>query len=293
MNIQTYSIGELEQITGIRAHTIRIWEKRYRLFVPNRTSTNIRFYTDPDLRKLLNIQILINKGFRISKVAGLSAGELNEQVRDAVLIHDAGSLIDSLMIDMIDFNRISMEKKLNRVLFNLGFEETVNQVIWPFLKKVGILWQTNVINPAQEHFISNIIKQIFFIAIDSFDIPSPASKTFLLFLPENEQHELGLLYSYYLIRKYGHTGIYLGQNVPMIDVMKAWNVIRPDYLVTCFTSQIDSRALAAYLTDLASQAPGSDILASGPQIIDRPGMQATTAKIVTTPEEFTGLLKNL
>lgn len=293
MITQKYSIKDLEQITGIKAHTIRIWEKRFNLFTPDRTSTNIRFYSDEDLKKLLNILILYRQGIKISKLADLSSVELNEMVRNTLTSYESDDIIESLIIDMIDFNQASFEKKLNRIIFTLGFEETVYRVIGPFYQKVGILWQTEAINPAQEHFISNLIKQKFFIAIDALEPILPSAKTFLLFLREHEQHELSLLLAYYLIRKYGHKAIYLGQSVPLADVLKAWSVIRADYLVTHFTSLIGPEEMKDYLSGLSANTGNTPILVSGIQILGLTQPLTENTLILRSPSDLTNLLVGL
>jgi methanogenic corrinoid protein MtbC1 len=293
MYSQKYFIKDLEDITGIKAHTIRIWEKRFNLFTPDRTSTNIRFYSDEDLKKLLNILILYRQGIKISRLAGLSPGELNDLVRNSASAGRYDDIIESLIIDMVDFNGASFAKKLNRIIVNLGFEETVYQVIGPFYEKVGILWQTGAINPAQEHFISNIFRQKFFIAIDSLESMQPAAKTFLLFLRENEQHEISLLMAYYLIRKYRHRAVYLGQNVPLADVVKAWNVTRADFLSTHLTSLIGPAELTEYLAVLSANTNRTPILASGPQILSMNGGLPENVKLLHSPSDLKKLLIGL
>jgi MerR family transcriptional regulator, light-induced transcriptional regulator len=290
MITQKYSIKDLEQITGIKAHTIRIWEKRFNLFIPSRTTTNIRLYSDEELRKLLNIMILNSQGIKISKLANLSSDELNEMVRNTMASNESDTIIESLIIDMIDFNQASFEKNLNRVIFTLGFEETVYRVIGPLYQKIGILWQTEAINPAQEHFITNLIKQKFFIAIDALAPPQPSAKTFLLFLRENEQHEISLLLAYYLIRKHGHKAIYLGQSVPQADVLKAWSVIRADYLVTHFTSLIGPAEMSAYLAELSAHTGNTPILVSGVQILTYTKTPTKNTILLRSPADLTKLL---
>jgi len=290
MITQKYSIKDLEQISGIKAHTIRIWEKRFNLFIPSRTPTNIRLYSDEELRKLLNILILNRQRIKISKLANLSAVELNEMVRNTITSNESDTIIESLIIDMIDFNQASFEKNLNRVIFTLGFEETVYRVIGPLYQKIGILWQTDAINPAQEHFITNLIKQKFFIAIDALEPPLPSAKTFLLFLREHEQHEISLLLAYYLIRKYRHNAIYLGQSVPQADVLKAWSVIRADYLVTHFTSLIGPAEMNAYLAGISAHTGNTPILVSGHQILAYTKPPSKNTILLRSPADLTKLL---
>ena len=293
MYLQKYSIKDLEDITGIKAHTIRIWEKRFNLFTPDRTSTNIRLYSDEDLKKLLNILILYRQGIKISRLAALPLPELNDLVRSSLLVGESDDIVESLIVDMIDFNRDSIERKLNRMIFNLGFEETVYRVIYPFYRRVGILWQTDAINPAQEHFVSNLIKQKLFIAIDSLEQTQPSAKTFLLFLREDEQHELSLLMAHYLIRKYGHKAVYLGQSVPIGDVIKAWSVIKADFLVTHFTSRMTDEDMDGYLGELRTGTQGTPVLVSGLQVIDNEFLLSQNTILLKSPSDLNRFLLNL
>lgn len=265
MKEQIYSIKDLENISGIKTHTIRAWERRYRIFNPDRTDTNIRMYSDDELKKLLNISVLQKYGMKISQLATLEQEELNDKIRALISPGDYSSIIDSLTIDMIDFNQASFEKKLNKVILNLGFEEAAYKVIYPFFEKVGILWLTSSINPAQEHFVSSIIIQKFFIAIDSLEASSPGAKKFLLFLPAGEFHEVGLLLGYYLIRKAGHKVIYLGQSIPKNDVIKTWKASGADFLYTHFTSLIAKENLIKYLRELSTGLNETPVWVSGLQ----------------------------
>ncbi|HNS47584.1 MAG TPA: MerR family transcriptional regulator, partial [Bacteroidales bacterium] len=207
----TYLIRDLEKMTGIKAHTIRIWEKRYQVVKPKRTSTNIRYYCDEDLKRLLNISALIKQGFKISQLAELGDDELNEKIMNAYS-HESEetSRIDNLVTAMIDLDEPRFEKTIHLATLNMGFEHTILNIIYPFLERIGILWLTGTINPAQEHFVSNLLRQKLLVAIDNLIVkPARDSKRFILFLPENELHELGLLFYSYLVRKSGHKIIYL------------------------------------------------------------------------------------
>jgi MerR family transcriptional regulator, light-induced transcriptional regulator len=216
----SYSIKDLEDLSGIKAHTIRIWEKRYGIVVPERTTTNIRLYSDDDLKKLLNISILNRNGLKISYLSKLTNNELKEKV-----IHisretsDAGTQIENLIISMLELDEWKFDKILSDSIIRIGFEEAMVQVMHPFFEKIGLLWQTGSINPAQEHFVSNLMRQKLIVAIDG---QAPARlenrPTFILFLHENELHELGLLFYSYLLKKKGVNVIYLGQAVPFDDL---------------------------------------------------------------------------
>ena len=293
MSTQQYSIKALEMISGIKAHTIRIWEQRYNAFLPARTATNIRCYSDEDLKKLLNFNILLGRGFKISQLAALSSEELNEKVKATFVPEEYAAVIDALVIDMINFDRDSFEGKLNGLFLNLGFEKSVNQVIYPFFTKVGILWQTSHISPAQEHFISNIIRQKFFSAVDTPNQKSPNSKKFLLFLPENELHELGLLYAFYLIRKSGHEAIYLGQDMPTKDLVKTWAATGSDYLVTHITSRFPGEDLGSYLLDLSDQVKQTPVLVMGKQAEFLAGHKNKHLVYLKTPSDLKAILKQM
>jgi len=223
-----YSIRDLEKLSGIKAHTIRIWEKRYQLIQPRRTSTNIRYYSDNELKKLLNISILHRHGYRISKIAQLDNDEIHERIRE---ITNEGcdfiSQVENLVIAMIELDENKFEKILSKSIIRIGFEETIIKLVYPLFEKIGILWVTGTINPAQEHFMSNLIRQKLVSAIDGqISSDSSASKKFILFLPEGELHELGLLFYSFMLKKSGHQVIYLGQSVPFHDLIEI-NEIKP------------------------------------------------------------------
>jgi DNA-binding transcriptional MerR regulator len=293
MSEQTYSIKDLEDISGIKTHTLRAWERRYKIFSPGRTSTNIRYYSDDDLKKLLNISMLLNYGMKISQVACFNSDELNEKVRSMFSPGDYESLIDNLVINMIDFDELSFEKNINRAIFNLGFEQATYKVIYPFYSKVGMLWQTGSINPAQEHFVTNIIKQKFYLAISSLDVPKIDAKTFILFLPDHELHELSLLLSYYVIRKHGHKAIYLGQSMPMTDIIKTLKTTGADYIVIHFISQIEQDDLLEYLNELSSEAGKTPVLVSGSQAKILQEKPVKNIRFIERPEDLHDLLGNI
>jgi len=236
-NLQ-YTIKDLERLSGIKAHTLRIWEQRYNLLNPNRTDTNIRYYSGEDLRKILNISVLNQKGIKISKIVDLSEDEINNRVieftRDS---SDQGLQIEGLVIAMIDLDEPRFEQIIQVCISRLGFEDTMLKVIYPFFKKVGVLWQTGSINVAQEHFITHLIRQKIIVAIDNLSYKTrPDSRTHMLFLPEGELHEMGLLFYNYLIKKSGHKVIYLGQSVPLKDLKLIVGLQKPHTLVTALLS---------------------------------------------------------
>jgi DNA-binding transcriptional MerR regulator len=199
-----FSIKDIETITGIKSHTIRVWEQRYNLLQTKRSDTNIRYYDDEDLKFLLNVSILNDSGIKISEIVKMTPIEMTQSVQKLSEVENNFTChIQALVKNSLELNELEFKKSLIQSVKKIGFEQTIIQVIYPFLHKVGIMWQTGMINPAQEHFATNLIKQRLILAIDSvksIEIESP--KKFLLFLPENEYHEIALLFAYYVIKQH-------------------------------------------------------------------------------------------
>ena len=259
-----YSIKELERLSGIKAHTIRIWEKRHNIIQPLRTDTNIRLYSDDDLKKIINVSVLNTQGIKISKIAEMSFDEINRAILDMSEIKkDASVYIDQLVVSMVDMDEERFEKTLKSVIQQIGFESTVTDVLYPFLEKIGILWQVKKINPAQEHFISNLIRQKIIASIAALPIPIKKSKKAMLFLPEGELHEIGLLFFHYIVRKKGFKTFYLGQSVPHEDLKAVYDVHQPEILIASFISSPSSQQLEKYIKLLSQDFSKATILASG------------------------------
>ncbi|MEP5610820.1 MAG: MerR family transcriptional regulator, partial [Cyclobacteriaceae bacterium] len=211
-----YSIKDLEHLSGIKAHTIRIWEQRHNLFSPQRTETNIRFYSDEDLKLILNISLLKNHGVKISKIVQMKTEQIQEQViqlaADEFVNEDQ---VNALTVAMIDSNEELFHSVISANQKKIGFEKTFIDIIYPFFKKIGILWVSSSINPAQEHFISHLIRQRLIVETAQLEMASNA-ESFLLFLPEGELHEISLLFANYVLRARGYKTIYLGHAPGML-----------------------------------------------------------------------------
>lgn len=286
----TYSIKELERLSGIKAHTIRIWEKRYSLIQPQRTSTNIRFYSDEDLRKIMNVSTLNNHGVKISRIADMSGEEINKQIFTLIDSQSSASAyIEKLVLAMVDLEEEEFDKTLNALVKKFGFERAVTQAIYPFLEKIGILWQTKNISPAQEHFISNLIRQKVIVAIDALPLKPTSRKRLVLFLPEHEQHEIGLLFNYYLAKHAGYKCYYLGQNVPHKDLIDIVDTHKPHVLVTSIISPM-MRGVPAYLELLSRQFPKQHIFVSGIQVADISAKASTNIHAFSNALNFKELL---
>ncbi|MCA6073658.1 MerR family transcriptional regulator [Fulvivirga sedimenti] len=260
-----YSIKELERLSGIKAHTIRIWEKRYNILDPSRTDTNIRSYSDEDLKKLLNLSLLYRHGDKISKLSKLSIEQLNERIQNLTeQIDDVESYLEQLTICMIEMDEAKFEKQLSRYILKFGFEKTVLDVVFPFLKRVGILWLSDNINPIQEHFISHLIRQKIIVAIDSLPMhKEKGTPKVMLFLPENELHEISLLFYHYLVRKMGLNTFYLGQHVPVRSLVEAASIYKPDYLISNFSYSPEYDRLNEYIDSLSTKFKNCHIYLTG------------------------------
>lgn len=265
--MSTYSIKDLEQLSGIKAHTLRIWEQRYNLLSPKRTDTNIRYYDDDDLKLILNVALLNDNGYKISKIAGMAMEEMREEVvklTERSLTHD--DQIHALTICMIEMDEERFDKVLSTNILKIGFEQTMMNIIYPFMSKIGVLWQTGAINPAQEHFISNLVRQKLIVAIDG-QVSKSTGKKFILFLPEGELHEISILFAAFLIKNQGHKVIYLGQNTPSDDLLAVYKLHRPEYLVTVITTSPSAEYVQEYLEALADRFSDTKIIVSGYQIV--------------------------
>ena len=214
---KNFSIRDLENISGIKAHTIRIWEKRYNLLSPERSKTNIRFYSHQNLQKLLNIVLLNNNNYKISKISQMSDDQINTTARELAFNNSLNDdAINSLKLSMFKFDKVLFNTTYNNLLNKKTFGEIFKDIFIPFLEHLGLLWQTETILPVHEHFISNLITQKVQINTDELKYTQISSdKVYILFLPENEIHELGLLYLNYELVLRGHITIYLGQNLPL------------------------------------------------------------------------------
>ena len=291
--MSTYSIKDLEQLSGIKAHTLRIWEQRYHFIAPKRTETNIRYYDGKDLKLILNVALLKEHGYKISKIAEMD----DERMRDTVIqltnkVLRYPDQINALLLAMIDLDEEHFEKIIASNVLKIGFEDTMLNVVYPFLSKIGILWQTGAINPAREHFVSNLIRQKVIVAIDSLYVSNDNSnRKYLLFLPEGELHELTLLFTHYLIKSRGNKVFYFGQNLPFDDLSSIYEVHRPDFIVTVITSQPSAAQVQPYVNRLASSFPNTRILLSGYQIIGQDLQLARNVEVFHRIEHFTNFVE--
>ena len=246
---KSFSIRDMENLSGIKAHTIRIWEKRYNLFTPERTTTNIRYYSLQSLQKLLNVTLLYNNGYKISKIAKLDESHIPIIVREIVANNsEKNHAINAFKLAMINFDQTLFLNTYSSLLSERSFRDIFNEVFIPLLNELGLLWQTDTISPSNEHFITHLIKQKIYINTEKLQLVEPIKKdkVFALFLPENEIHEIGLLYLNYEITLRGYKSIYLGQTMPiesLADLLKYYDNI---HFVSYFTVSPTKDELDAY-----------------------------------------------
>ena len=236
--VKKFSISDIEGLIGIKAHTIRAWEARYNLVPPKRTPTNIRFYDENDLKLLLSIVTLNEKGYKISKIAKMS----KNQIADLVLQLQSDFKNDTVQVLNLSEAALRYDEEvfadiLSGCIEEMGLVKTMDLVLFPFMKKAGMLWQTGAIDPSHEHFASNLIRDRLIVEIDKVVKPEKNDrKRFVLFLPETEMHETGLLFARYLLKKCGMDTLYLGQEIPYADVKKVISSYKPDYAFIVLTS---------------------------------------------------------
>lgn len=249
-----FSIKELSNLSGIKAHTIRIWEKRYRLLEPVRTDTNIRQYDNTQLKKLIKVTTLLESGYKISKIACMENREMSNlteqsaqgnQSQEAVLLH-----IEELVRSMQQMDEERFEKVFSNCVLRYGLRDTFVDILYPFLNKVGIMWCCDKILPANEHFITSLIKQKLFTAIDGNHTSNKTDRIFVLALPPGEHHELGLLLAHFMIKSRGHRSIYLGSDVPYVNVRPSVILTQATDLLVFLVKKSAPNNTHTYLTNL-------------------------------------------
>lgn len=262
--MDTYSTSQIEVLTGISAHKLRIWERRYSFLKPMRTETNIRFYSPSQLTKLLNVSILTRNGYRISKIDKMEDSEINECVTN-ILINDSfehQDEINALILHMMDYNEKEFQNIFQRSILRRGFLLTITDIIYPFLNQIGILWGTNKVIVSQEHFISNLIRQKIIAAIDTLPMPLDNAPSIALFLLDNEDHEIGLLLSYFIAKNLGWRVYYLGQRVPSDNIPSMAEKLNPDAMLTLIINP-RSKSELSQIENIFSKLSHIPLLISG------------------------------
>ena len=251
-----FTVKDLENLSGIKAHTIRIWEKRYQIFTPQRTENNIRLYENQDLTNLLNVSFLNNFGYKISKIAKLNEAERQELVKSIYNDKSKRELaINDFKIAMLNFDAQLFHKAYDEVCSEKSFKEVFYQIFIPLLDEIGILWQTGTIKPSHEHFISYLIKQKLNSIIENLQLNTPitSDKIFILFLPNNEVHDLGLMFVNAELIQKGYQTVFLGDNIPLEDLQDFVNHFDDITFISYFTIAPTSEEISEYLNEFSSR----------------------------------------
>lgn len=262
-----YSINDVEKLCGIKAHTIRIWEKRYAIIQPRRTETNIRYYLDEDLQKILNISLLNRNGYKISKIAKMTDGDIKlivSELSDVTL--ESEDNLGALMHAMLELDEFKFNKILDHNIASKGFEITMHETVYPMMEKLSMMWVAGSIKGVHENFVANVIRRKTIVAIDqsSTEYCANAPKC-LIYLPENETHELSLLFLHFLLKDAGINVINLGAGVPLIDVLEGQRISKANFVFTIFNDSFSDAPLQPYLNELSKHLEDSTILISGYQ----------------------------
>jgi DNA-binding transcriptional MerR regulator/methylmalonyl-CoA mutase cobalamin-binding subunit len=291
-----FSIKDIEAVSGIKSHTLRIWEQRYGIIVPKRTESNIRYYDDDDLKHILNISILNRQGIKISEIARMSKEEITDAIlKDSALFSENyDTHIKGLISAMLSFDEYGFHKVISTNVIQLGLEQTVISIIFPFLAEVGLLWQIGSIHPSHEHFASNIIRQKLYVAIDgNVGRYAENRKRFLLFLPEHEQHSIGLLFANYILRTRGQDVLYLGQEVPLLDLKDAFVDNEPDYVLTQLTAAHINVDKQRFIDDISNYWGNAQLILSGGQFLDPALKLPPSARVIKRMEDFITLVDSI
>jgi DNA-binding transcriptional MerR regulator len=262
--MNAFTIKDLENLSGIKAHTIRIWEQRYSFLKPKRTVTNIRYYSNQELKTILNISLLHKYGFKISQIDKMNEQGVKEKIISLSTTEaQQERIVLELIKYMIDLDMEKFETVVDNYIKTRGIDKTITQIIFLFLDRIGILWCTNHIHPTQEHLVSNIIRQKLIVGIEGVVTHLSLKKTVLLFLPEGEHHEMGLLYMHYLLKSRGIKVIYLGANSPLKDIEFVCKIKKPDFLYTHLTCIAGNFSFDKFLLQIHQSIPGVSLAVSG------------------------------
>lgn len=263
-----FSISQLEQFSGIKAHTIRIWEQRYNALNPNRSQGNTRSYDNSQLRRLLNIVSLSDSDYKVSELCSMPDAKLYNLIKSELISKDEKSgsaeyFVSQLIAASVDYDTLMFENIFAACQRKYDVKNLYTKVIYPLLNRVGLMWSCDTMPPAQEHFISNIIRQKLFAAIDNLQPEKTSKDSWVLFLPENEFHETGLLFSYFLIKQTGKKVIYLGPNVPIGTLTSAVKDTSPSNLLFFFVHKNLQEEYEAYCNSLLKTFSGVKIYVAG------------------------------
>ncbi|MFN5443467.1 MAG: MerR family transcriptional regulator [Crocinitomicaceae bacterium] len=279
-----YKIRDLEQLTGIKAHTIRIWEQRYNLLEPSRSNTSVRYYSDEELAFILKVALLNKNGVKISRIAEMTYEEVNSRVEKLNLNNNSQDhYFEVLLLGLVQMDERLFSETLNELISEYGLFHTFDKFLLTFLDKIGIMWIVGSINPAQEHFVTHLIRQKIIVETDKIPI-TESDDVYFIYLPENEWHELGVLFYNYVLRKERKKTIYLGQSLPLDSLFQCINKYKPSVLVTSVVTAMDDKSMEKYFSEIKKAYPDILIYAGGYKLIH---IEADLEKYVTKIKDST------
>lgn len=289
-----YSIKDIENLSGIKAHTLRIWEKRYDIIAPKRTETNIRYYTEEDLKHALNVSILYRKGMKISKLASLSKDQIRNQVAEITEVDDAfEKSLDTLSLSMLELDEYKFDQILNRNIEQNGFDETMQTVLYPLLEKINLMWVAGSITDVHEIFVLNIIKRKLIVEIDKHPIVKKSHKnSFLLYLPVGESQKLSLYYMLYLLRKDGFPVFFLGDEINFEKLRQSTELLKPEFVFTIINDSFSEKHLQPYVDKILDNLPVKFLL-SGYQAFNQSVVASENCKILLGLDDVIKFMNDL
>ncbi|UXP32134.1 MerR family transcriptional regulator [Reichenbachiella agarivorans] len=289
-----YSIKELERLSGIKAHTIRIWEKRYQLIEPSRSDTNIRSYNDGQLKKILNVSSLVALGYKISKISQMNPDEitsiLEENQRSILEDNNTDVTIHQLIKHAIDFNEKELDDLINQIISQSSLVDAFTEILFPVLNRIGFLWTANKITPAHEHFMSHKVKQLLYASMSVGKNTESTDLKYLLFLPQWEEHEILLLFCNYLLKKNGMTTIYLGSRVPLENLIETIKDTQPIALVSILTTPNYISEFKKYQKKITQTNPEIKSILGGAEVYKTQLSQLPNVTWVDNTPEFLSLI---
>ena len=292
--MSSYTIKDLEQISGIKAHTIRIWEQRDGFLQPQRTETNIRTYSADELKVILNVSLLNKYGYKISHINKMSSAEIEDKIFGLNhLDAEKERVVNALIKDMVSLDMLSFERQLDNYIAQKGVEKTITEIIFCFLERVGVLWITNHINPAQEHLASNIVRQKIILGIEKLPKMYNNAKLIVLFMPEGEYHEIGLLFVHFLLKSKGYNVDYLGTNVPIVDLKYLTEYKKVDYLYAHITAPTKGFKMNKFMEQLGQINKDIPIILTGQMMQEYKGSVPGNIRVLQSLSETMGFLSSL
>jgi len=292
--MSSYTIKDLEQISGIKAHTIRIWEQRYGFLQPQRTETNIRTYSADELKVILNVSLLNKYGYKISHIDKMTSAEIEDKIFGLNHLEaEKERVVNALIKDMVSLDMLAFEKQLDNYIAQRGIEKTITDIIFFFLERVGVLWITNHINPAQEHLASNLIRQKIILGIEKLPKMHANAKLFVLFMPEGEYHEIGLLFVHFLLKSKGYNVDYLGTNVPIVDLKYLTEYKKVDYLFAHITAPIKGFKMNKFIEQLSQINKDIPMILTGQMMQEYKGPLTANIRVLQSLSETMGFLSSL